>query len=225
MLQDVFDADISGRDFPRGKPDPTIFLTAAEELGVPAAECFVIEDATSGIQAAKAAGMAALGVARLDDRNLLMQAGADLVVTTLDDVSKSSLTARRLTERTSAAERRQRLQERPPSVWSLHYEGFEPTSQGLREALCALGNGYFVSRGALPEATADGVNYPGTYVAGLYNRADTEIAGRTVVNEDLVNVPNWLPLQFRVIEGQWFDVQHAEILDHHLRSWTCTRVR
>ena len=59
---------------------------------------------------------------------------------------------------------------------------------------------------ALPEAEADRVNYPGTYIAGLYNRLVTEIAGRTVVNEDLVNVPNWLPLSFRVAGGPWFDV-------------------
>ena len=81
-LQELFDADISGRDFPKGKPDPTIFLTAAEELSVPSGKCFVVEDASSGIQAAKAAGMAALGVARLDDRDLLVEAGAGLVVTT-----------------------------------------------------------------------------------------------------------------------------------------------
>src|SRR4029450_7432968 len=59
-LQELFDADISGRDFPKGKPDPTIFLTAAEELGVSPEDCFVTEDAPSGIQAAKAAGTAAL---------------------------------------------------------------------------------------------------------------------------------------------------------------------
>ena len=82
------------------------------------------------------------------------------------------------------------LAERPPSVWHLSYDGFEPESQGLREALCALGNGYIVTRGALPEARADGVNYPGTYVAGLYNRLPTEMGGRTIENEDLVNVPN-----------------------------------
>ena len=58
-----------------------------------------------------------------------------------------------------------------------------------------------MTRGALPEAEADGVNYPGTYVAGLYDRASTEIAGRVVENEDLVNVPNWLPMQFRVSDG------------------------
>jgi len=71
------------------------------------------------------------------------------------------------------------------------------------------------------------VNYPGTYVAGLYNRVSTEIAGRTVVNEDLVNVPNWMPLEFRVVGGEWFDVQRAEVLDHRLeldmRQGTLTR--
>ena len=215
-LLELFDADISGRDFPKGKPDPTIFLTAAEELGVPPSACFVAEDASSGIQAAKAAGMAALGVARLGDEELLAKAGADLVATTLDDVSLEALAEGRLQERRAAAELRQRHEERPPSVWSLVYDGFDPERQGLREALCALGNGYFVTRGALPEAQADGVNYPGTYVAGLHNRLTTDIAGRTVENEDLVNVPNWLPLQFRVADGPWFDVRSADVLDHSL---------
>jgi alpha,alpha-trehalase len=215
-LQELFDADISGRDFPKGKPDPTIFLTAAEELGVSPGDCFVAEDASSGIQAAKAAGMAALGVARLDDRDMLLEAGADLVVTTLDDVSQRALAEGRLEERRAAAELRRRHTERPPSVWTLVYDSFDPARQGLREALCAVGNGYFITRGALPETEADGVNYPGTYVAGLYNQLVTEIAGRKVVNEDLVNVPNWLPLQFRVAGGAWFDIQQAHVLDHRL---------
>jgi trehalose/maltose hydrolase-like predicted phosphorylase/beta-phosphoglucomutase-like phosphatase (HAD superfamily) len=226
-LEDLFDADISGRDFPRGKPDPAIFLTAAQELGLDPGDCFVVEDASSGVQAAKAGGMAALGVARLDDRDLLVQAGADLVVPTLDDVSLPALGEGRLEERRVAAELRQRHTEQPPSVWTLVYDGFDPVRQGLREALCAVGNGYFVTRGALPEAHADDVHYPGTYVAGLYNRARTEIAGRTVENEDLVNVPNWLPLGFRVAGGPWFDVQQAEVLEHRLeldlRQGTLTR--
>ena len=213
-LQELFDADISGRDFPKGKPDPTIFLTAAQELGVRPGDCFVVEDATSGVQAAKAGNMAALGVARLGDEQLLADAGADLVVTTLDDVSLRALAEGRLEERRAAAELRQRLTQRPPSVWTLVYDSFDPARQGLREALCAVGNGYFVTRGALPEAEADQVNYPGTYVAGLYNRATTKIAGRTVENEDLVNVPNWLPLRFRVAGGDWFDAQQADVAEH-----------
>jgi trehalose/maltose hydrolase-like predicted phosphorylase/beta-phosphoglucomutase-like phosphatase (HAD superfamily) len=226
-LDELFDADISGRDFPKGKPDPTIFLTAAEELGASPPDCFVVEDASSGIEAAKRGGMAGLGVARLDDRELLVEAGADLVVRTLDDVSLRALGEGRLEERRAVAEIRQRHTKRPPSVWSLAYGSFDPARQGLREALCAVGNGYFVTRGALPEAEADEVNYPGTYVAGLYNRLGTDLAGRWVVNEDLVNVPNWLPLRFRIAGGAWFDAQQADVLDHRfeldLRHGTLTR--
>ncbi|GAA3109452.1 hypothetical protein GCM10010464_85400 [Pseudonocardia yunnanensis] len=213
-LAQVFDADISGRDFPKGKPDPTIFLTAAQELGVDPADCFVTEDATSGIQAAKAGGMAGLGVARLDDRDLLLDAGADLVVTTLDDVSRRAVLHGYLEERRAAGEMRQRHTQQPPSVWTLVYESFDPARQGLREALLSLGNGYMVTRGALPEADADDVNYPGTYVAGLYDRAETEVAGRMVENEDLVNVPNWLPLRFRIEGGEWFDARRADVSEH-----------
>jgi beta-phosphoglucomutase len=95
-LLDILDADVSGRDFEQGKPHPEIFLTAAEELGLPPEESFVVEDAANGVQAAKAGNMAALGLARADDEELLEDAGADLVVTTLDDVSIDALAEGRL---------------------------------------------------------------------------------------------------------------------------------
>ena len=85
-LLSIFDADRSGVDLPRGKPDPAIFLLAADALGMPPADCLVVEDAPSGIRAARAGGMAALGVARLGDEALLRAAEADLVVTSLDQV-------------------------------------------------------------------------------------------------------------------------------------------
>src|SRR5690242_10839784 len=53
-LLDYFDADVSGRDFAHGKPDPEMFLTAAHELGVEPEHAIVIEDAAAGVQAAKA---------------------------------------------------------------------------------------------------------------------------------------------------------------------------
>jgi len=95
-LLDILDADVSGRDFEQGKPHPEIFLTAAEELGLPPEESFVVEDAANGVQAAKAGNMAALGLARAEDEELLEDAGADLVVTTLDDVSIDALAEGRL---------------------------------------------------------------------------------------------------------------------------------
>jgi beta-phosphoglucomutase len=97
-LLDILDGDVSGRDFERGKPDPDIFVAAAEELGLTPAECFVVEDAANGIQAAKAGEMAALGIARADDEEALAEAGADLVVTSLDEVSIEALSEGRLEE-------------------------------------------------------------------------------------------------------------------------------
>jgi beta-phosphoglucomutase len=86
-LLDVFAANVCGRDLPRGKPDPAIFLLAAAELQADPAQCIVVEDAPAGIRAARAGGMTALGVARNNDAALLRAAGADLVVTSLDDVA------------------------------------------------------------------------------------------------------------------------------------------
>jgi beta-phosphoglucomutase len=98
-LQDYFDADVSGRDFAHGKPDPEIFLTAAHEVGAEPRFAIVIEDASAGVQAAKAGGMAALGIARAGDADLLAAAGADLVVTTLDDVDATAFREGRLARR------------------------------------------------------------------------------------------------------------------------------
>src|SRR5215210_2449464 len=95
-LLDILDGDVSGRDFEQGKPHPEIFLTAAKELGLPPRECFVVEDAANGVQAAKAGNMAALGLARAEDEELLEDAGADLVVTNRDDVSLDALAEGRL---------------------------------------------------------------------------------------------------------------------------------
>jgi beta-phosphoglucomutase len=98
-LLDYFDADVSGRDFAHGKPDPEIFLTAARELGVEPRYAVVLEDASAGVEAAKAGGMAAIGIARADDTDLLAAAGADIVVTSLDDVDTAALAEGRLATR------------------------------------------------------------------------------------------------------------------------------
>lgn len=96
--------------------------------------------------------------------------------------------------------------------WSLVYDTYEPEREGLREALCTLGNGYFATRGAAPDCVADARHYPGTYLAGGYNRLTSEIAGRSVENEDLVNLPNWLALSWRIDDGAWFCLDQVELL-------------
>ena len=96
----------------------------------------------------------------------------------------------------------------------LTYDGFDPASEGLREALTSTGNGYLCTRGAAEWEDADGVHYPGTYVHGGYNRETTILGGLPVLNEDLVNLPNWLVLQLRIEGGDAIRLADVELLEY-----------
>lgn len=101
--------------------------------------------------------------------------------------------------------------------WELRYREWESGAESLREALTTLGNGYFATRGAAEESTASDVHYPGTYLAGGYNRLESEIAQRAIESEDLVNWPNWLALTFRCEEAEWFNLNAVTLLDYEQR--------
>jgi trehalose/maltose hydrolase-like predicted phosphorylase len=96
----------------------------------------------------------------------------------------------------------------------LAYDGFDPEAEGLREALTSTGNGYLCSRGAAEWEDADGVHYPGTYAHGGYNRETTILGGRPVLNEDLVNLPNWLVLEMRFDGEDAIRLGDVELLDY-----------
>jgi beta-phosphoglucomutase family hydrolase len=78
---DCFEAIVSAEDVHRGKPDPEVFLVAAQKLGVPPTHCIVVEDALHGIEAARAAKMKSIGISR-DGKKF----PADLMVTALDQL-------------------------------------------------------------------------------------------------------------------------------------------
>lgn len=109
----------------------------------------------------------------------------------------------------------------------LTYDGFDPRTEGLREALTSTGNGYFCTRGAAEWEDADGVHYPGTYAHGGYNRETTMMGGLPVLNEDLVNLPNWLVLQVRVEGEDAIRVDDVELLgyrhEYDIRNATVLR--
>ncbi|WP_305091537.1 trehalose-phosphatase [Prescottella sp. R16] len=103
----------------------------------------------------------------------------------------------------------------PDDPWTVSFDGYDPPSERLREALCTVGNGVFATRGCAPESVADDTHYPGTYAAGVFNRLEDAVNGTVVDNESLVNLPNWLPLTFRIDDGPWFDIDAVHVLDHH----------
>ena len=193
-----FDARVDGMDITRlklnGKPAPDGFLEAARRVGVEPARAVIVEDSIAGIEAG-CAGLfgCVIGVDRNGHAQALRDAGADVVVTDLDQVGVAEEASR---------------------AWSLVFEGFDPVQEGVREALCSLGNGYVTTRGAAIGSVADEMHYPGTYFAGGYNRLVTDIAGRVVENEDLVNFPNWLMLKFRLDGEEWFDARNVKLVSY-----------
>src|SRR5512135_3049725 len=96
----------------------------------------------------------------------------------------------------------------------LAYDGFDPGQEGLREALTSTGNGYLCTRGTAEWQDADGVHYPGTYVHGVYNRQTAILGGLPVLNEDLVNLPNWLVLKLRIEGEDAIRLDNVELLEY-----------
>jgi beta-phosphoglucomutase family hydrolase len=231
-LESLFDARVDGNDRAaldlRGKPAPDTFLEAARRLKVEPERTVVVEDAIAGVAAARAGGFGlVLGVDRAGQAEALRSHGAELVVSDLSEVAVhvDGATVAETTRGRPNPDMRQldpfcqpqRQRRRFDAAighdnWVFAYDGFEPALEGRRETLLAIGNGYFVTRGAAAEAHADRIHYPGTYLAGGYNRLTTSLNGRFVEHEDLVNLPNWLPLTFSIDGGEWFDLRNGEVL-------------
>lgn len=94
-VQPFIHAIVSMEDVRRGKPDPEVFLRAAERLRLPPARCVVMEDAPVGIQAAKAGGMRCIGVRHLQHHAIatLAMAGADRIVHSLEELTVADVRA------------------------------------------------------------------------------------------------------------------------------------
>ena len=111
--------------------------------------------------------------------------------------------------------------------WTLTYDGFEPAQERLREVLTSTGNGSFCTRGAAEWADVGPVHYPATYAHGCYNRETTILGGRPVLNEDLVNLPNWLVLKLQIEDGDPFRLDTVRLLQYRhdldIRSATVRR--
>ncbi|GAA4283871.1 beta-phosphoglucomutase family hydrolase [Brevibacterium daeguense] len=198
-ITELFDVIVDGqvaRDLGLpGKPDPATFLEASHRLGVDAEDAAVLEDAVSGVQAAKAGGFGlVVGVARDGNRAELEAAGADVVVNDATELDLGDIR---------------------DDPWELSFEGIEPEHEGRREALTTLANGYISVRGAAPETTADGIHYPGTYMAGIFNRLVSRVNERDLEHESMVNLPRWAICDIRLADGEWWSEGGLRIVEEN----------
>ncbi len=176
-----------------GKPEPDIFTTACDNLGVEYHRSVVVEDAVSGVQAGHKGNFGlTLGLARENNTRELLIGGADIVVEDMGEIGLDGIN-----------EWFEKGMEE--DGWKLSFFDYDQGMERSREALLAVGNGYFGTRGSMEECRANKVNYPGTYISGLFNRLTSRVGDRDVENEDFVNISNWLPVTFRIEEGPWFE--------------------
>jgi beta-phosphoglucomutase len=92
-LREYMDTISSGDDVTEGKPNPQVFLIAFARVGVDSRNGVVVEDAPAGVLGGKRAGAAVLGVTTTQTKETLCEAGADRIVTTLDEVTVADLEA------------------------------------------------------------------------------------------------------------------------------------
>lgn len=208
-LEDVFETQVDGvvsaeLDL-KGKPEADIFVTAARNLGINPGECVVVEDAISGVQAGRTGNFGmTLGIARNVQGEMLMRFGADRVVSDLGEITVDEL--EEWFETGMATDE-----------WFLTYNGFEPGDEKLRETLTTVGNGYLGTRGAYECENAGYYFYPGTYISGVFNKTPSMVQGREILNNDFVNCPNWLPVEFKIGAGDFISPLSMEILSYSHR--------
>ncbi len=186
----------------KGKPNPDIFITAAENLGLHPHDCVVVEDAISGVQAGSRGNFGlVLGIAREIEGIRLKEEGADIVVRDLGEITVDDV-------------HRWFAEGIKEDGWNFHYHEFSPEHEKLRETLMATGNGYLGTRGAYEGSKASQYHYPGTYIAGIFNKLPSEVHGETIYNNDFVNCPNWLPIEFRICCGEFIDPFEQHVLSY-----------
>ena len=224
-IEGLFDARIDGIDVMQrnlqGKPHPDAFLACAGDLGLTPVRCVVVEDATSGVAAARAGGFGlVIGVDRGGNRHALEQQGADLVVDDPGALTVASLDAAFLTVR---CER----------TWRIEQEGFDPARERDVESLFAIGNGYLGVRAALDTPLT--VSQGDLFIAGIYDRKQGELpySEHEFLNPDSEEHPYSeivsFPFPFRLrlsVDGRTLSLADSRWLSHaralHMRTGLLT---
>lgn len=201
-LRGFFSTVVTGHDFSRGKPDPEIFLVAADRLKVPPFHCLVFEDAASGVEAALAAGMKCVGVGTPDR---LPTAGDTVTDYTTIDVEALLNTGR--------------IEAPAAEPWTLAETHFDPRRCQYWESLLALSNGRLGLRGTTEEddEPVAARAQAGMFVNGVYDyrpyHYEWAFPGFPARGHAMVNLPDWRIVRLYV-DGERFSPLTGEVSDY-----------
>jgi len=172
-----------GNSVAQTKPAPDLFLFTAQQLGISPSHCAVVEDAASGIEAALAAGMWALGIgpeervgrahASFSDTHALSDANLESVIAELESARQG---------------------------WVIAENEYAPASLGQKETIFTIGNGYLCSRGAYEERHPAETRI--TFIHGVFDDMPISFT-------ELANVPDWTNLEI-FVEDEQFSLAKAE---------------
>lgn len=205
-LKHLFGAQVDGVNSEKlglkGKPHPDIFVEAAKQLGIDPSDCVMVEDAISGVKAGYNGNFGfIIGVSREFTGDDLSINGADIVVRDLGEITVEEIN----NWFTNGLLK---------NNWYIKYQGFKPKEEKLRSVLCALGNGYMCNLAAIESSKSGPVNYPATYMANLFNKLPTKIHDKNIYNNDIVNIPNWTLIKFRINNGNFIEPLKEEIISY-----------
>ena len=186
-LGPLVDAISDGYSVEHHKPAPDLFLHAARQLGVPPANCIVVEDAASGIEAARSAGMWSVGLGPAE-----RVGKADLTFPSLEGVRLSDILDGLKASAAASGD----------DLWLVRELAFDPARQHHKETVFAVGNGYLGTRGTFEEG------YPNDRQATLINGVFDDAP---VVHTELANAPDWLSFHL-IVDGQQFSMDCGDVL-------------
>lgn len=198
-ITDYFDAIVDGNDIEKTKPDPEVFVKAAERLGLSSDQVVVVEDAEAGVRAAKTAGMRTIGIGSPD-----VLGEADVVVRDLSGITLADV--ERLFETNGSKRRLHRMTTKAASKdWLIEESAYTPEKELYWETIYALSNGYMAARGALDEnhACPQIRSYFGTYISGIFDKYRWDY-------QAIVNVADFFDCAVRV-NGELVEMTRGKI--------------
>jgi beta-phosphoglucomutase family hydrolase len=211
LFDTIVDGLVSAELKLNGKPEPDIFIQAAKNMGLRPGQSIVFEDAVSGVQAGQNGNFGLVVGVKRGEQALK---AADIIVSDL-----GKLTVKRIKEWFA--------KDIEKKAWKIEYHTYHKDGEGVREAIATLGNGYLGTRGChVTERDDDVEHYPGTYLAGIFNKLTSNVHGKKVDNTDIVNIPDWRLVQLK-INGTLVSPFEEEILEYkqelHLKDGTLTQ--